>query len=676
MKDLSIDIETRSRLDLTEVGVYKYAEDCEVLLFGYSEDFGDVKVLDLYHGDKIPARIADAIVDDKVRKHAYNAQFERIVLSHYLKNHHCSYDADVYLTEHKYLNPWDWYCTMVHSFYCSLPSTLDALSRFMFPNNPEYVKDERGKGLIRKFSSPKFIDPNLLDEDSRADWQAYIEYNKQDVVAEMKICQMLEKFAPLPDTEHEYYVYDQYINDIGVRIDIPFAKNAKKLSEEIKYQRMHEWQDITGLKTPQQYTALRNWLTKRTGVICESVAKDKLDDFIQAVPVMPKDVSRAIEIKKELAKASIAKYAKALACVCEDGRCHGLFQFYGTRTGRFAGRLLQLQNIVRNSIEPLEEWRSDVMVGDLDYLQALTNNVPDTLSQLIRTMLIPKDGCEFVIADFHAIEAVLSAWLADEQWRLEVFRGDGRIYEASASEMFGVPASTITKPDGSHGENYALRAKGKVAELALGYGGGVGALAKMGGERMGLTQQEMVDIVDLWRSRSPNIVAFWTKLDEAVLSVMDGTTKVYYINRDTNREIQVYRKGAFLVIKLPSGRELFYCQPHYREVTTSWGATKQCLFFYGQEQTKRKWLPIATRGAKLFENIIQAIARDILCNAIRNIMMAGYDIVLHVHDEVCVESRYLLEVDELNALMCDLPEWGKDIPLTSAGFTSKFYRKD
>lgn len=662
MKHLNIDIETRSRLDLGEVGVYKYAEDCEILIFGYAVDFGEVKVLDLLHGDTIPPDIRDALLDNKVKKHAYNAQFERVVLGHYLLG--------------EPLDPSSWYCTMVHSFYCGLPSTLDALSNFMFKSNPEYIKDKRGKALIRKFSSVRYTEPELDDLEDARDWTDYLSYNKQDVVAEMEAYKRLETFCPFPESEHRNYVNDQLINDYGVRIDMPFAKKAQSLGEELKYKRLKEWKSITGLETPNQYSALRNWLTTHTGVICESVAKDKLDDFIKSVPVMPKEVMRAIDIKRELAKSSLAKYTKAIACTCEDGRAHGLFQFYGARTGRFAGRSIQLQNLPRNSIEPIELWKEGVRYGTLEYLEAITDNVPSLLSQLIRTMFIPAKGNKFFVSDYHAIEAVLSAWLADEKWRLEVFRGDGKIYEASASEMFGVPINTITKPDGTHGENYPLRAKGKIAELALGYGGGVGALAKMGGEKMGLSMEEMSNIVQLWRERSPNIVGIWNKIDRGIRSVLNGTTTLYQLNKDTNREINIYKRYNFLVIQLPSKRELYYCNPHLVGASTPWGGTTTKICFQGQDQTTKKWTVIETRGSKIFENIIQAIARDILVNAIDNLITHGYTPVLHVHDEICVEAGDNFSVEDMNKLMCSFPDWAYDIPLESAGFSTAFYKKD
>lgn len=663
MKHLNIDIETRSRLDLSEVGVYKYAENCEILIFGYAVDFGEVKVLDLLHGDKIPDYIIKAIYSADVKKHAYNAQFERVVLGYYLQG--------------RPLDPLSWYCTMVHSFYCGLPASLDALTRFMFKDHQEYVKDKRGKALIRKFSSVRYVEPELDGLENEDDWISYLAYNKQDVVAEMEAYRRIETFCPFPEKEHVNYVNDQLINDYGVRIDTQFAKKAKELGEELKYKRLKEWKAITGLETPNQYGALKDWLTQHTGVECESVAKDKIDDFVNSVPIMPKEVMRAIEIKRELAKSSLAKYTKAIACTCNDGRAHGLFQFYGARTGRFAGRSIQLQNLPRNSIEPIELWKEGVRYATLECLESITANVPSLLSQLIRTMFIPAKGLKFFVSDYHAIEAVLSAWLAGEEWRLDVFRGDGKIYEASAAEMFGVPINTITKPDGSHGENYPLRAKGKIAELALGYGGGVGALAKMGGEKMGLSIEEMTNIVQLWRSRSPNIVKMWTLLDRGLRSVISGISKCYYINKDTNREISIYKRYNFLVVKLPSQRELYYCNPSLASAITPWGDITNKIVFYGQDQTTRKFKRIETRGSKIFENIIQAIARDILVNAINNLIKAGHIPVLHVHDEICVEAQEnSFSVEEMNKLMCSFPEWAQDLPLESAGFKTDFYRKD
>lgn len=611
---MSLDIETRSRLDLAKVGVYKYAENCDVLFVSYAIDDNPatLKTINLYKGESLPEDFVVLLENPDVEKHAFNAQFERVVLSKYLYEDH-------------YIEPVNWHCSMVHSLYLNLPASLDSISKFLFPKNVDAQKDKRGKMLITKYSKPRYKD--VIPED---DMNEYIEYNRQDVIVEMKVASVLDRFAPLPEEEQENYYYDQLINDKGIFIDTELVNSAIKVNNLLGEKRTAEFKILTGLSSSRQNVAFAKWLSKQTGVPCTSVAKEPLKDYLSSLPLVPKEVKRAIEIRQEMSKSSIAKYEAINRSMCNDGRCHGLFQFYGaSRTGRYAGRLVQLQNLPRNNVEHISDWREDVKTGDVEYLSMLTENVPSILSQLIRTTIIAPPQKKLIVCDFHAIEAVLSAWLAGEQWRLDVFRGDGRIYEASAAEMFGVDKDSITTPDGKHGENYELRAKGKVAELALGYGGGVGALKKMGGDKLGLTDDEMTQIVQLWRKRSPKIVKFWDVLDLGLHQVITGVCDVFKYKKG----VAISKKGRFLAIKLPSGRRLFYYNPHYIEKQTPYGAYKPVLVYEGKNQTTGKWEDIETRGAKIFENIIQAIARDILCNSLKNLEKSTHgEVIMHVHD--------------------------------------------
>ena len=665
---LSIDIETRSRLDLADVGVYKYAENCEIILFSYCIDFAadsykDIKCVDLLHGEKIPDAVIQMLTDKSVVKHAYNAQFERVVLSEYL---------------HEYLEPEQWFDTMLLANYLALPSSLKEISEFLFPNLKDHWKDSRGRKQLAMFSKPKYIEPDLNNPKDLENWKEFKCYNQQDVITEMRVYKALSTFLDdFPDSERRHWYDDQKINDRGVRIDRDLVNAVIRIMDELSYRENQEFQKLTGGLKPTQNKAFAKWLSEETGVLCNSVSKENLAMWYSSVPLMPEKVDRAIKLKKLMSKTSLAKYKKMRDCVCEDGRARGLFKFYGaSRTGRYSGALIQLQNLKRNTVEPIEQWRKDAMTGDLEYMEMLTDDVPDVLSQLVRTAIIPRDGYEFIVSDFHAIEAVISAWIAGEKWRLDVFRGDGRIYEASASQMFNVPVNTITKPDGSHGENYYLRAKGKVAELALGYGGGLGALQKMGGEKLGLTEEEMRNIVYLWRVKSPNIVAFWEKLDSAFRSIALGTASQVDIYKERN--IVVRRENEkFVSLQLPSLRKLYYYEPHLAVVETPYGVDQQSLMYWGKNQTTGHWERIPTRGSKLFENLVQATARDILVHAIHNIRLERIDVVMHIHDECVVEvDRGKYTVDDINLLMTDLPSWATAMPLTAAGFKADFYMKD
>lgn len=665
---LSIDIETRSRLDLSKVGVYKYAENCEVLLFSYSwnddcieNGWQSVETIDLYKGEQLPPDIVSALVDKDIVKRAYNAQFERIVLANYLNN---------------YLDPKQWFDTMTLANYLSLPAKLDDIAKFLFPEDTGYHKDSGGSQRLKMFSLPNYRNPDFTKEKDRDYWQDFIRYNKKDVYVECMVHHALSKFfGEVSSKEYGYWVDDQKINDLGVRLDENLVNSVIKILDELSYREVKNFMELTGGLKPSQNVAFAKWLSEETGVHCSSVSKENLKIWYGSLSVVPEKVDKAIKLKSLMGKTSLAKFQKMKDCICGDGRARGLFQYYGgSRTGRFSGRLIQLQNLKRNSLPDIGLWREMACRGSLEELELLTDDVPDVLSQLVRTAIIPREGYEFIVSDFHAIEAVISAWVAGEKWRLEVFRDDGRIYEASASQMFNVPVNTITTPDGKHGENYFLRAKGKVAELALGYGGGVGALEKMGGAKLGLTDEEMRNIVYLWRTKSPRIVEMWNRIDGAMRSIIMGTSQFESITNSIN----IMRENEhFVSIELPSLRKLYYYEPHFTVKQTPYGINQQSLVYWGRNQTSGKWEEIDTRGSKLFENIVQAIARDILCHAIHNVRLEHLDVVMHIHDEIVVETpKNNLSVDDINLLMTDLPHWASGIPLTSAGFKTDFYMKD
>lgn len=672
---LSIDIETRSRQDLEAVGVYKYAEDCEVLLISYwhginpPDDYSQVTCLDLFHGDKVPDEFMEMLTDSKVVKRAYNAQFERVVLSQFFKIH---------------LPVEQWFDTMMIVNYLALPSSLDKITSFLFSGDANIRKDPMGGRCLTNFSKPKYHDPDPDNEYDREMWTNFKRYNRRDVLAECKLFEVLKPYAlAMPHQELLYWRDDQEINDRGVMIDEQFINSALSIRDYLTLKGLGRFKKLTGGLSPSQVKAFAKFLTEETGVLCTSVAKDKLEEWEKQVPMMPEYVHESVQLKKLLSKTSLAKYDKMRLSVNSDSRIRGLFRFYGaSRTGRFASQLVQVQNLKRNSLDNIEEWRKDVCEADVEYLQALTDNVPDLLSQLIRTAFIAKQGHTFVICDYHAIEAVVAAWLASEQWRLRVFATDGRIYEASAAQMFSVPINTITAPDGTHGENYYLRAKGKIAELALGYGGGVGALKAMGGEALGLSEQEMRQIVYLWRTKSPNIVQMWNNIDTAMRAIIQGTAESVNVcnnsEHDGDNMLLLERENSnFITLRLPSGRKLYYYKPHIKRMENDYGDEYEQLVYWGKDQKSSKWSIIPTRGSKIFENAVQAIARDLLCYAIHNISLEHMDIVMHVHDEIiCEVPENKASVEDLKTLMCDLPNWARYLPLTADGFVTPFYRKD
>lgn len=629
MKTLSIDIETYSSVDLAKSGVYRYAEspDFEILLFGYSVDGGPVEVVDLAGGEEIPQVILDAVLNDNITKWAFNAQFERICLSRYFG---------------VWLAPDSWRCTMVWSAYLGLPLSLEGSA---IVTGADKKKLTEGKELIRYFCQP--CKPtkvnggrtrNLPEHDSEK-WERFKAYNLRDVEAELSIQAKLQKF-PMPEDEWENYNLDQQINDRGIQLDLQLVNSLK---------------EITKLDNPNSVAQMKTWLSDN-GLETESLDKASVKALLEDAP---DHLTEALELRQLLAKSSVKKYSAMESAVCTDERARGLLQFYGAnRTGRFAGRLIQVQNLPQNHLPDLEQARQLVRGGHFDALELLYESVPGVLSELIRTAFVPKADHKFIVADFSAIEARVIAWLAGESWRNEVFATHGKIYEASASQMFRVPLEEVTK--GS-----PLRQKGKIAELALGYGGSVGALKAMGALEMGLTEEELKPLVNAWRNANPNIVRLWWNVDGAAKDTVKERTKT-----KTHRIRFEYRSGM-LLIWLPSGRQLSYVKP--RMGLNSFGS--ESVTYEGVGATK-KWERIDSYGPKFVENIVQAISRDLLCHAMRNLDKAGYRIVMHVHDEVVLEAPKEESVEKVCALMSQIPTWAKGLMLRADGFECNFYQKD
>ena len=645
MERLNIDIETYSEADLTKSGVYKYVDKSsgfEVLLFGYAVDGGPVKVIDLASGEMIPQEIIKALQDPKVLKYAFNAQFERVCLSAYLG---------------KYLEPESWRCTMVASLYLGLPGSLAQVGTVL---GVEKQKLESGKDLIKYFSIPcKATKTNggrtrNLPEDAPDKWQQFKEYNKRDVETEMEIFNRVNMF-PVPDFLWKQYAEDQKINDLGIEMDMDLVSQAIKCDEEFRAKYLKRAQQLTGLENPNSPIQLKEWIQSK-GVEMESLAKAEVAEVMDTVTG---DVKEVLELRQLLSKSSVKKYAAMENCRCSDGRAHGLLQFYGAnRTGRWAGRLVQVQNLPQNHIPDLKVARGLVKSGCFEAIELLYDSIPDTLSQLIRTAFVPKSGCKFIVADFSAIEARVIAWLAGEGWRQEVFKNNGDIYCASASQMFGVPVE-------KHGKNAHLRQKGKIAELALGYGGGKGAMISMGALDMGIAEEEIQPIVDSWRQANPNIVSLWWDIHKCVIKAVRERKPQQYKCLSF-----IYEKGI-LFIGLPSGRRLAYVKPSvYRNEYD-----RDEISYMGVDASK-KWGPISSYGPKFVENIIQAMSRDILAEAMSRLMAAGYKIVMHVHDEAVIEASIDASLDEACQIMSIAPDWTPGLILNAAGYECEFYQKD
>ena len=646
---LSIDLETYSDVDLPNCGVYRYVEgDFHILLFAYAFDDEETKCVDMACGEHLPADVVDALQDDSIIKSAWNAQFERTCLSKYLGTQ---------------LSPDSWQCTMVWAASLSLPLKLATAAQAL---KTAQQKDAVGERLIRYFSLPcKPTKANggrtrNLPEHAPEDWKLFKSYCIQDVETERDIRRRLEKFPLLPQ-EWDYYHMDQRINDRGILIDKELVQQAIICNMAMSEEMTKRAYALTGLENPNSVSQLKGWLEER-GIEVDSLGKKNVASLITDLDKHSAD-GEALDMMKlrlQMAKSSVKKYQAAERYICQDGRAHGLFQFSGAnRTQRWAGRGIQLQNLPQNHISTLDEARELVKMGCFDMIEALYGNTPDILSQLIRTMLIPKDGCEFIVADFSAIEARVLAWLAGEQWRLDAFQRGEDIYCASASQMFGVP---VVK----HGINGELRQKGKVAELACGYGGGAGALISMGALDMGLKEDELPDIISSWRDANPEIVKFWYAVEKAVIETVKDHT-----DRTVGR-IGFQFSANTLWIVLPSGRRLAYIKPKLQP--NRFG--RMALTFEGLG-ANNKWTRGETYSGKLTENITQATARDLLAEAMRRMELAGLGIVGHVHDEVILEvPKGQYTVDDVCNIMNRNPAWADGLPLSSAGYTGNYYFKD
>ncbi len=654
MRTLSIDIETYSDIDITKTGLYKYVRspNFKILLFAYAWDYGPVQLIDLTK-EELPESIVAALKDPEVLKTAYNAAFEINCLSRF-------YETEVR----------QWECTMVHGLYAGYPAGLGLVAKVM--NMPEdKQKDRAGKALIKLFCVPRKPtkrDPRtrILPADEPEKWELFKEYCRQDVVTEMAIKQKLLPY-PLPETEKTYWGEDQFINYYGARIDTELVHGAQTIADTEANRLTERIREITGLVNPNSPTQLKKWLEDQSGAPVKSLNKTDVPELIKLYDETGlDDAAEVLRIRQRAAKTSLKKYDAMEDAVCEDGRVRGLIQFYGTRTGRYAGRLVQVQNLPRNYLESLDEARSLVKAADLDAVRVFYTDVQDTVSQLIRTAFIPSEGRYFAVADYSAIEARVIAWLAGEDWRMKVFHGAGKIYEASASSMFHVPAEKIVKGN----PEYSLRAKGKIAELALGYQGSKGALVTMGALRMGIPEEELPDIVSRWRKANPNIVSLWNQLDEAVID----TVKTFR-EHTIRGKITTSRDENYLFITLPSGRKLFYPGPVVDEGDFGGDQVK----YEGLNQTTKKWEYVRMYGGKWTENVVQAIARDCLAEALHNLIQAGYLPVFHVHDEVILEIENADTEHSLEnaiAIMCQAPAWARDLPLNADGFTSSYYKKE
>lgn len=646
MKSLSIDIETFSDVDLAKCGVYRYCESpaFDILLFGYAVDGAEVQVVDLACGEIIPEEIISALSDPKVKKWAFNSTFERICLSRFLG-----------LPAGTYLDPDSWHCTMIWSAYMGLPLSLQGVGAVL---GLEKQKLSEGKDLIKYFCQPcaatKANGGRTRNRpgDAPDKWLAFKKYNRRDVEVEMAIQQRLAKF-PVPDSIWEEYHLDQRINDRGVALDMELVEQAITMDCRSREELTEEMQKLTTLENPNSVQQMRQWLAEN-GMETETLGKKAVADLIKSAP---EEIRNVLTLRLQLAKSSVRKYQAMENAVCSDGRARGMFQFFGAnRTGRWAGRLIQMQNLPQNHLPDLTEARALVRSGDFEAVELLYGDVPDTLSQLIRTAFVPREGCRFIVADYSAIEARLTAYLAGEQWRLEAFRQGKDIYCASASAMFHVPVE-------KHGINGHLRQKGKIAELALGYGGSVGALKAMGALEMGLDGEELPALVGAWREANPAIVSFWWAVDRAALNAVSNRTV-----SETHGITFEYRSGM-LFITLPSGRRLAYVKPKIGE--NQFGG--ECITYEGVGGTK-KWERLETYGPKLVENIVQATARDVLAFAMKN--LRDCQIVMHIHDEVVIDAPPELSLQTVCDRMGTTPPWMPGLLLRADGYETDFYKKE
>ena len=660
IKTLSLDLETYSSVSLKKAGVYSYAEspDFEILLFGYSVNGGPVHVVDIARGEQIPEPVLSALTDDTVIKWAFNASFERICLSYWLQRHHPEHFKSYSIPEdsvRNYLNPEAWRCSMVWSAYMGLPLSLEGAGAVLKLDDQKLCE---GKDLIRYFCVPcaptKSNDGRTrnLPEHAPDKWSLFKKYNQRDVEVEMAIQQRLRRY-PVPDFVWEEYHLDQEINDRGIAIDMGVVENAICLDERSKAELSDKMKSCTSLENPNSVMQLKAWLSEH-GMETDSLGKKAVVSMLKDAPA---DLRKVLELRLRLSKSSVKKYTAMQDTLCADGRARGMFQFYGAnRSGRWAGRHIQLQNLPQNRLPDLEEARSLVKAGDYDALQLLYEDIPDTLSQLIRTAFVPKEGYKFIVSDFSAIEARVLSFLAGETWRVEVFETGGDIYCASASQMFHVPVE-------KHGQNAHLRQKGKIAELALGYGGSVGALKAMGALEMGLQEKELQPLVVSWREANLKIVQFWWDVDRAAKEAIQLRTEA------ETHGIRFIYQSAMLFIELPSGRRLSYVKPRIGE--NQFGG--EAITYEGTGGTK-KWERIESYGPKIVENITQAISRDILAYAMRT--LSHCFIVAHVHDELIIECPKAVSLKTICDQMGRTPPWIKGLSLRADGYETMFYKKD
>lgn len=654
---LSIDIETYSDENLREVGVYKYVDspNFTILLFAYAFDDEPVEIIDLASGEDIPMRVLRALKDKNVIKTAFNAQFERVCLNRYLG-----------------VNTRNWECSMIKAWSLGFPGSLDKVGEIIgLPQDEK--KLWTGKSLIRIFSVPHKTTSKeqislmnstyrIMPEDRPKEWQQFKEYCVQDVVTERAV---RKKFEMFPDTPLEYKLYqlDQAINDRGVMIDLQMAEAAIRIDTDHTNRLTAEFQEVTGLSNPNSLTDLKKYIKDRTGKYVASIRKENMKELQEKVKDYP-DVLRALEIRQLLGKTSISKYKKMLEVVNRDKRARGLLQFYGAgHTGRWAGRLIQVQNLPQNHISDMDSARQIVKMGDLDFLEMMYDNPSDILSQCIRPAIIPAPGYKFAVADFSAIEARVIAWFAGETWRLAVFKSHGKIYEASAAQMFRVPIESIHKGD-------PLRQKGKIAELALGYQGGAGALTSMGALKMGLTKDELPELVSQWRAANPKIVKFWWDTEAAVIEAIENRTIV-----NIKPNLKAIYKNGMLFLELPSKRRLAFVKPAVVD-HDKWPGKKKIIFRDVDPKTYQ-WVETDTYGGKLVENIVQATARDCLAHSMLALDAAGYKIVMHVHDEVIIEiEKDRNELEKITDIMGQEIPWAPGLPLRADGYECNFYMKD
>ncbi len=650
IKSIGIDIETFSSVDLAKCGVYKYAEspDFEILLFGYAVDGGDVRVVDLTCGERIPGEILDALTDDSVIKWAFNSNFERVCLSRFLADNGVSFGS-------RYLNPSSWRCSMVWSATLGLPRSLEGVGAVLGLDKQKLTE---GKELIKYFCVP--CAPTAANGGRTRNhpfhapdkWARFKAYNLRDVETEEAIRRRLSGF-PVPDDIWEEYVIDQEINDRGVAVDMELVRQAIRMDERSHGELTEKMSELTDLENPNSVAQMKQWLSEN-GLTVDSLGKKEVAEMLKSTPP---ELQKVLTLRQQLAKSSVKKYTAMQNAVCADGRIRGMFQFYGAnRTGRYAGRIVQLQNLPQNHLPELARARALVRSGDYAAVEAVYGEVPDTLSQLIRTALVPKPGRRFIVADFSAIEARVIAWLAGERWRQDVFESGGDIYCASASQMFKVPVE-------KHGVNGHLRQKGKIAELALGYGGSTGALKAMGALEMGLPEEELQPLVNAWRQSNPNIVRFWWDVDRCVKMAVKYKAVV------TLRNLVFQSKSGMLFITLPSGRKLAYVKPRFGE--NRFGG--ESITYEGVGSTK-KWERIESYGPKFVENIVQGTARDILCFAMQT--LRNKDIVAHVHDELIIEADESVSLEAVCEQMSRTPPWAEGLLLRADGYVCNFYQKD